>query len=43
MPENKHDNEQNSSDTATNPVFVKAFHTALLDHEKIVRIATSLM
>lgn len=42
MPENKHDNEQNSSDTATNPVFVKAFHTALLDHEKIVRIATSL-
>ena len=42
MPENKHDNEQNSPDTATNPVFVKAFHTALLDHEKIVRIATSL-
>ncbi|MCK9263914.1 MAG: hypothetical protein M0R18_08845 [Deltaproteobacteria bacterium] len=42
MPENKHDSEQISSDAATTPLFVKAFHTALLDHEKILRIITSL-
>lgn len=42
MRENKHDNELNSSDAAAAPLFVKAFHAAILDHEKVMRIATSL-
>lgn len=42
MRENKHDNELNSPDAATAHLFVKAFHAAILDHEKVLRIATSL-
>ncbi len=42
MREIKQDNELNSSDTATAHLFVKAFHAAILDHEKVLRIAKAL-